>query len=175
MHITLGANESDPTHAKKSQYPTVYSPNRVKSPKPQQNPQPTSHEKPKTTPNKATSPRELDHTTARLPEQIGAQRATGAHARKRDVHRCRAHTSTVGLPRLSKICLAFTDVIVTAISFRRSFLISKKVSLSISLEMFVFVLCLATRIGGRQPAGLFVEETVEEWGGTTWRRRISNT
>ena len=28
-------------------------------------------------------------------------------------------TSTVGLPRLSKICLAFTDAIVTAISSRR--------------------------------------------------------
>jgi hypothetical protein len=67
----------------------------------------------------------------------------------------------VGLPRLSKICLAFTDVIVTAISFRRSFLISKKRRL---LSVRVGAFCLATRMGVvAGQAGLFVEE-VEGWG-----------
>ena len=86
-------------------------------------------------------------------------------------------TSTVGLPRLSKICLAFTDAIVTAISSSRD---EATTSLSqngkgpLALSRSVRALSRPP-LESRGAGAAFVEEGSGGMGrgGAIWRRQIS--
>lgn len=91
------------------------------------------------------------------------------NSNSRGSNECLAYTSTVGFPRLSKICLAFTDWIVTAISPPPPYL---SLSSSSPLE-FAFVLWLPPEESNwDEQRRLLQEERKLGWRGATWRAEI---